>query len=79
MVQQYETSKLKGKIIEVFGSQGAFAKAVNKSQAFVSGVLNGKSFLEQRDIDLWAEKLGIPEESLVTYFFTKKVHERELM
>ena len=71
----YDTSKLKGKIVEVFGTQGAFAKEIKRSQAFVSGVLNGKAYLEQRDIDLWAELLGIPGKELTAYFFTKKVHE----
>ena len=73
----YDTSKLKGKIIEVFGTQGAFANKVNRSPAFISGVLNGKNYLEQRDIDTWAELLGITGEELTMYFFTKKVHERE--
>ena len=73
----YDTSKLKGRIIEVFGTQGAFSEAINRSQAFVSGVLNGKSYLEQRDIELWAGLLNIAENELSVYFFTKKVHETE--
>ena len=73
----FETSKLKGKIVEVFGSQRDFAKAVNKSQAFVSGVLNGKAYLEQRDIVLWASVLGISESEFGPYFFTRIVHESE--
>lgn len=75
----YDTSKLKGKIIEVFGTQGAFAKAINRSSAFVSGVLNGKSYLEQRDIELWANLLGIAGEEFNIYFFAKKVHDTELV
>lgn len=74
----FDTSKLKGKIIEVFGTQGAFAKEIKRSPAFVSGVLNGKAYLEQRDIDQWAELLGISGKELTAYFFTKKVHETEL-
>jgi len=74
----YDTSKLKGKIIEVFGSQGAFAARIKRSQAFISGVLNGKAYLNQKDIDLWAELLGIPGEELAAYFFTRTVHDNEL-
>jgi hypothetical protein len=40
-------------------------------------VLNGKSYLEQRDIELWAGLLNIAENELSVYFFTKKVHETE--
>lgn len=73
----FDTSKLKGRIIEKFGSQGKFAEAVNHSQAFVSGILNGKAYLKQKDIDLWANVLDIAGEELNDYFFTHKVHETE--
>lgn len=73
----YDYSKLKGKITEIFGTQGAFAKAAQRTQAFVSNVLNGKAFLEQKDIDLWARLLGIKDKEIGIYFFTHKVHETE--
>lgn len=70
----YETAKLRGRIIEMFGSQGNFAKAVKRSEAFISGVLKGKNYLDQRDIDLWSELLEIPKSELGAYFFTHKIH-----
>ena len=73
----FDTSKLTGKIIEVFGTRKAFANAVKRSQAFVSEVLNGKALLNQSDIDLWAEKLGIDGTEITAYFFTRKVHVNE--
>lgn len=76
-MQIYDMSKVKGRIIEKYGSQRNFAKKIKRSQAFVSGVLNGKAYLEQRDISLWAECLDITEPELPAYFFTKKVHEIE--
>lgn len=74
----FDYSKLKGKIKEVFDTQTAFAVAVGRTEAFISNVLNGKSFLDQKDIELWAEVLSIPDEEIGFYFFTRKVHETEL-
>lgn len=73
----FDTSKLRGRIIEKFGSQGKFATEINRSQAFVSEVLNGKAYLEQRDICLWANLLDVSDAELNDYFFKHKVHEIE--
>ena len=76
-MSNYDMSKVRGRIVEKYGSQGRFAKVIKRSQAFVSEVLNGKAYLAQKDIDLWAECLDITGTELVAYFFTKKVHETE--
>ena len=75
----FDTSKLRGRIIEKFGSQGAFASAVGRSVSFVSQYLNGKNNvdLDQTTIDKWAEALDISFDEIPVYFFTKKVHETE--
>jgi len=70
-MESYNRSKLKGRIIEKFGSQRAFAKAVNKNPAYISLYMNGKVFLEERTIDEWAEKLNIPGSEIYAYFFAK--------
>ena len=67
----YNTSKLKGRIIEKYGSQKEFSRAVNKTEAYISLYLNGNVFLDQRTIDEWAEKLGIPSDGIYAYFFAK--------
>ena len=74
----YDTSKLRGKIVEKYGSQKEFAKAAGCSITFVSLYLNGKTFLDQRIIDKWAYLLDISDE-IDEYFFTKRVHETELI
>lgn len=74
-ISMYDMSRLKGKIVEKFGTQGAFAQAVNRTAAFISNVLCGKAYLEQREIAKWADALGIPIEELHLYFFANKVHE----
>lgn len=75
----YDTSKLRGRIIEKFGSQTAFASAVNRSISFVSQYLNGKNNvdLDQPTIDKWADALDISFTEIPIYFFKKKVHETE--
>lgn len=73
----YDTSKLRGRIIEKYGSQNAFAEAVGRSISFVSQYLNGKVILDQDTMDKWAESLDIDISDIPTYFFTKKVHETE--
>lgn len=74
----FDTSKLRGKIVEKYGSQKNFAKAAGCSVTFVSLYLNGKTVLDQKVIDKWANLLDIADE-IDSYFFRKKVHEMELV
>lgn len=71
----FETSKLRGRIVEKFGTMKAFAKAVHNSESFVSQYMTGKKILDQRMIDNWAAALEIPATEYDIYFFTKKIHE----
>lgn len=73
-----DTSKLRGRIVEKFGTQKAFCKAVGSSHTFVSLYMNGKKVLNQPTIIKWAEALDIPASEIDVYFFKKKVHETEL-
>ena len=73
----YETAKLRGRIVERFGSQRAFCKAANKLVSFVSQYMNGSKSLNQKDMDLWIQLLEIPSDEIFTYFFKHKVHEIE--
>ena len=73
----FDTSKLRGRIVEKFGSQTAFAEAVHRSISFVSQYLNGKIVLDQKTIDEWANVLDISASDIDVYFFVKKVHDME--
>lgn len=73
----YNYSKLKGKIIEVFGSQRAFASALGKGEEYVSRFLNGRFFLEQPELETWMELLDVPFEEVRVYFFTHQVDETQ--
>lgn len=73
----YDSSKLRGRIVEKFGSQSAFAEAAHRSISFVSQYLNGKVYLDQRIIDEWSALLDISSDEIPIYFFTKRVHKTE--
>lgn len=66
-------AKLRGKIKEVFGTQGAFAVAVGMSQVSVSHRLNGKLEWKASEIANACQALGIPISESTDYFFTKEV------
>ena len=70
----FDTSKLRGRIVEKFGTLKAFAKVVHNSESFISQYMNGKKILDQRMIDSWANALDIPSTEYDAYFFTKKIH-----
>lgn len=76
-MHHYDTSKLRGRIIEKFGSQTEFCKAAKRSISFVSQYLNGHIDLDQQTIEVWARLLDIAFKDIPVYFFKKKVHETE--
>ena len=61
--------KLRGRIIEMFGTQGKFASFMNVSEATVSKKLKGKVQFDQEDIITWCEALDIPIAESGEYFF----------
>ncbi len=50
--------KLKGKIIEEFGSQADFAQAMKLHESVVSRVVHGRQALRPADREKWARFLG---------------------
>ena len=73
----FETSKLRGRIVEKYGTILKFSEAANSSVSYISQYLNGHKVLDQKTIDRWAEALEIPINEYDQYFFVKKVHEME--
>lgn len=65
----FQYAKLRGRIIEVFGSQSKFAKALKISENSLSKKLNGKTQFRQDDIQIWCYLLEIPIEEAGLYFF----------
>lgn len=65
----YQYKKLRGRIIEVFDSQGEFAKKIGLSETSVSNKMTGKTGFDQTDMVQWCEALNIPIEKAGEYFF----------
>ena len=65
-------AKLRGRIIEKFGSQGAFAAAMDWREALLSAKLNNKSEWAFHDVMKACELLGISMSEAHLYFFCTK-------
>lgn len=71
----YDYKALLGKIVEVFGTQARFAKAMNKSERTISMKLNNKRAWTQEEMVLASEKLDFENgpADIPRYFFVPKV------
>lgn len=69
----FDYNKLRGRIVEIFGSQVAFAKKMDWSERTLSLKMNGKVFWKQPEICKAVELLGLDEKEIPVYFFTEKV------
>ena len=65
----FEYRKLKGRIIEMYGSQPAFAAANGATRCTVNNYLTGKTSFTQLKIIEWAEILKIDYKDYLEYFF----------
>ena len=69
----FNYSKLRGRIIEKFGTQGCFSKALGVSEKTLSLKLNNKIFFSQDEISRMSELLEITFDKIQVYFFEKEV------
>lgn len=69
---QFDYSKLKGRIIELFGTRKAFAEYLHKSEVLVCKKLNNKSSFSQQSMDEWGKALQIDVSEYGVYFCTPK-------
>lgn len=73
----FNYDKLRGRIIETFGTQGKFAKAMGWSERTLSLKLNGSRVWRQDDMCKAIKLLGLTEEDIPVYFFIPKVQNIE--
>lgn len=69
----FNYNRLRGRIIEKYGTQGRFAKAMGVSERTLSLKLNNKIFFSQDEITKISELLNIVSNEIQVYFFEKKV------
>ena len=68
--RMYKYDKLRGRIVEKFGSQNNFANALETTTVTVSKKMTGKTGFSQEDIEQWSELLDIEQSEYGAYFFT---------
>lgn len=61
--------KLKGRIVEKFGSQSRFAEALGTTENTVSRKMQSKVEFSKEDMIKWAKLLDIPKDDIPDYFF----------
>lgn len=64
-------SKLRGRIVEIFGDNKKFANALGINASSLSFKLNNKTPWKREEIELACILLEIPIDEVHLYFFTK--------
>lgn len=70
---KFDFSKLRGRIIEKYGTQTAFAQAFGVSENTFSCKMNNKVRFNSKDIIKITKMLDISENEINEYFFSQKV------
>ena len=66
---KYKYNKLRGRVVEKFGTLEAFSKKLDITASCVSQKLNGRIAFTHKDMVVWSKLLAIPLEELKDYFF----------
>ena len=69
----FEYGRLKGRIIEKFGSQKKFAETMGCSEATITKKLTNSVGFDTEEIVLWCRTLEIEHEDIPAYFFVLSV------
>lgn len=69
----FNYDRLRGRIVEIFGTQYRFAKEMGWSERTLSLKMNGSRPWKQPDICKAIRLLKLKEEDIPSYFFTPKV------
>ena len=65
----YSYNKLRGRIIEKYGTQEEFARNLGISKNSLSLKMNGKTSFSQSDVIKWSKLLDINTNEIGQYFF----------
>lgn len=68
---EFKSNKLRGRIVEKYGSISNFSKAIGKDRSTISLKLTGKTGMDRDDIVMFCSALNIPYSELGDYFFTQ--------
>lgn len=67
----FDYRKLRGRIIEIYGSQKKFSEIIDLSEQSITAKLNGRSDFSQADILKWSAALLIDKNDIGIYFFNQ--------
>ena len=67
----FKYNKLRGRIVEICGTQSKFAEKIKLSEQSITAKLAGRSSFSQTDIVTWSEALNIDRENIGEYFFAQ--------
>lgn len=65
----FKYSKLRGRIVERYGTISKFSDKLGKPIQVVSRKLSGKTQFSKKDIAIWCDLLDIKLEEIGPYFF----------
>lgn len=68
---EFSYNKLRGRIVEICGSQTEFARRVGQSEQIVTAKLAGRSSFTQDNIIAWSDVLNIDQNDIGSYFFAR--------
>jgi len=71
--QEYDYSKLKGRIVAEEMNNSIFAKMIGISPTTLYNIFNNKSYFKQYQIERAKEVLHLTDEEITPIFFTLKV------
>lgn len=72
-MESVKYAKLRGRIVEKYGTIGKFSDVVGLSNVSMSKKLTGLTGFSQADIIRWCELLEIDLSEVGAYFFTNEV------
>lgn len=70
---EFDYSKLRGKIREVFSTQEQYANSMDLSETSITNKLNNNSYFTQAEIIKSIDLLKIDVNEIGAYFFTLKI------
>ena len=74
----FKYNKLRGRIIEICGTQTKFAKEIGLTDQSLTAKLAGRIKFSQDEILKWCEVLNIEQNDIGVYFFTTELQETEV-
>lgn len=69
----FNYNKLRGRIIEKFRTQKAFAEAAGYSENTITDKLSGKVPISHKDVENWNQLLGINTDEIGSFYYAPEV------